>query len=183
MTSDPESSFAKENCRTVFAVLDDQRLRAHGQHFLSGARQVFFIGQHFGFGVVDQQYVHQLQGFRQFLARALNPVIHGVASGEAHAVHLPPHVGLQGRLDVGQKQKLGVFVLLRNSRLKFLKHVQIGEVGLGFVEIFGVGAAPAKSFAGGALDAAGVDAALLQDVFMLAVKSSPTTATMRTWVK
>ena len=108
MTPNPKRAFAKENRRAIFAMLDHQRLRTHGQHFLRRARQVLFLRQHFGFGVVDQQHIHQLQCLRQFLARALDPVIHGVASGQPHAVHLPPHVGLQRRLNVRQKQETRV---------------------------------------------------------------------------
>src|ERR1700758_3894950 len=34
MTSDAERSFAEENRRAILSVLDDQRLRSHGQNFL-----------------------------------------------------------------------------------------------------------------------------------------------------
>ena len=167
MTADAERTFAKENCRAVFSVLDDQRLRAHGQHFLRGARQVGFVGQHLGFGVVDQQDIDQLQRFREFLGRAFDPVIHGVAAGQAHTVHLAADIGLQRGLDVGQEQKLGVFVLFRNLRVESLEYVQVGEVGLRLVEVVGVGSAPAKGLALGALDAARVDAVLVEDILLL----------------
>src|ERR1039458_5967970 len=69
MTSNSERSFAKENCRTVFAVLDHQCLRPHGQHLLRGPRQVLLIRQHLGFSIIDQQHIDQLQRFSQFGAR------------------------------------------------------------------------------------------------------------------
>src|SRR5208283_5290849 len=165
--SDSERSFAKENCGAIFPVLDDQRLRAHGQNFLCGAGQVGLAGQHLRLGVVDQQHVHQLQGFGEFLRSAFNPVIHGIAAGKAHAVHLAPYVGLQSGLDVGQEQEVGVFVLVGDARLKSLKDIQIREVGFGFVEVVSIGPAPAKCFAAGALDAARVDVVLLEDFLLI----------------
>ena len=167
MTADAERSLAKENGRAVFAVFDDQRLRAHGEHFVRGARQVGFVGQHFRFGVVDEKDVDEFQGFAEFLERALDPVIHGVAAGQAHAVHLAAHVGLQGGLDVGQEKELGVFVFLRNARLEALENVQIGEIRFGFVEVFAVGSSPAEGLALGALDASNVDSTLEENLFLL----------------
>src|ERR1700675_2396437 len=40
MASDAECGFAEEYGCTVFAVLDDERLRTHGQNFERGPRQV-----------------------------------------------------------------------------------------------------------------------------------------------
>ena len=73
---------------------------------------------------------------------------------------------MQRGLDVGKEQELGVFVLLRNLRLEGFEDVKVGVVGLGLVEIVGVGTAPAKSFAFGAFDAARVDAVLAEDVLL-----------------
>ncbi len=104
---------------------------------------------------------------REFLERALDPVIHGVAAGQAHAVHLAAHVGLQGRLDIGQEKELGVLVLVRNAGLKCFEDVQVGEIRFGLVEVVGVGAAPAEGFAFCAFEAANVDAMLVEDLFLL----------------
>ena len=106
MAAYAECAFAKKNGRTIFAVLDHQRLRSQSQHLLRGSRQVRLPTQRFGFGIVDQQHIHHLQGFEQFLARAVDPVIHGVAAGQAHAFHIPSHRRLQIRMNIGQKQKL-----------------------------------------------------------------------------
>src|SRR5579864_3393653 len=57
VTSESESTFAEEDCRTVFSVLDHERLRPHGHHFLSGAGKVRFVGQHLSLGVIDEQDV------------------------------------------------------------------------------------------------------------------------------
>ena len=71
MTADAERAFAKENGCAVFAVLDDQSLRPHGQHFVGGARQVGFAGEHLGFRVIDQQHVDQFQRFGEFVRARL----------------------------------------------------------------------------------------------------------------
>src|SRR5580704_5977236 len=160
MMTDAERSLAKENGRAVFAVLDDQRLWAHREHLVRRAGQVGFASQHFRFGIVDEKNIDELQRFTQFGERAFDPVIHGVAAGQAYAAHLAPHIGLQGRLNVGKEKKFGVFVLFWNARLKALENVKIGKVRFGFVEVFAVGSAPAEGFAWGVLDAANVDSTL-----------------------
>jgi hypothetical protein len=167
MMSDAERSLAKENGRAVFAVLDDQRLRTHGQHLVRRPRQISFAGEHLRFGIVDQQDVYEFQGFLEFFERAFDPVIHGVASGQAHTVHLAPHVCLQGRLNIRQKKELGVVILFRNARLECLEYVQVREVCLRLVQIVGIRAAPAERLAFGSLDAAGIDAVLAEDLFLL----------------
>ncbi len=113
MTPDAKRSLAKEDGRTVFAMLDDQSLRTHGQNFVRGPGQIGFACEHLRFGVVDQQDVHELQRFRQLLERALDPVIHGVAAGQAYTIHLAANVGLQRRLDIREEKEFGVFVLCR----------------------------------------------------------------------
>ncbi len=76
------------------------------------------------------------------------------------------HGGLQAGVDVAEKKNVAVAVLGRNSRLEFFEDVQLGEVGLGFVEVVEILAAPAEGLPFCVLDAAGVHAALLQDVFV-----------------
>jgi len=51
--------------------------------------------------------------------------------------------------------------------MEFLEHVEFGEVGFGFVEIFGVAAAPAEGLACCALDATRVNGTGLEDSFVL----------------
>ena len=167
---DAESSFAKENGCAVLSVLDDQSLRAHGQNFIGCARQVAFLGQHLRFGIVNQKHIDQFQGLGEFSASAVDPVIHGVAAGQADTVHVLAHIGLQGGLNVCQKQILAIFVFLRNARLKLLEDVEIGKRGFGFVEIVGVGTTPTECFALGALDSAGIDSSFLEHVFVFRCK-------------
>src|SRR5579862_5132663 len=167
MAANAESAFTKENSRAIFAVLDDEGLWAHGENFVGGAWQVGFAGQHLGLGVVDQENVDQLQSFAEFLKGALDPVIHGVASREADAVHLVANVGLQSGLDIGEEKEIGVFVFLRNAGLKFFEDVQVGESSLRFVQVVGVGAAPAESLARSAFQAADVDVVATEDLFLL----------------
>ena len=113
------------------------------------------------------KHVHELQCFGKFCRRAIDPVIHGVAAGEADALHLAAHVGLQCRLDVGQEEKVGVFVLLGDAGLKSFEDVEVGVVGFRFVEVVGIGSAPAECLALRALDAAGVDVVLMENLFLL----------------
>ena len=164
--SNSESALAKKDGCPVLAVLDYQRLRTHSQHFLCGARQVGFVRDHFHFGIVDQQHVHQSQHVCQLLRRSVDPEIHGVAPGQAHSIHFLADRDLQRGMDIRQKQELGVGVLFGNFWLELLEHVEVGEIRLGFVQIVRIAAAPAESLARRALNPAGIDATLLQHVFM-----------------
>ena len=76
-----ETAVAEERGGAVLAVLHDQSARSHGNHFLRRSRQIFFLGQHLGLGIVDQQNVHQPQRLLEFVGRALNPEIHRIAAG------------------------------------------------------------------------------------------------------
>ena len=145
-------------------------LRPHRQDFLRRSRQVRLVRDHLGFSVVDQQHVDQFQHFGQLAGSAVDPEIHRVAARETNAVHLPPHRGLQRRVNVRQKQEVGVSVFLGNLGLELLEHVQLREVGLRFVQVVGVVAAPAEGLAGRALNAARIDAAFLQNILMLGAK-------------
>ena len=89
-----ERAFAEENCCPVLTMLDHQCLRSQCQHFLGGSGQVGLSAQGFGFGIVDQQHVNQLQGFDQLLARAVDPVVHGIAAGQGDILHVPPYLRL-----------------------------------------------------------------------------------------
>jgi len=73
--------------------------------------------------------------------------------------------------------------ILWNARLKLLEYIQFREIGLGLVEVVEILPAPAEGLTVCPLDTAGIDATSLQDGFVFGLKSSPTTATMRTWVK
>ena len=71
---------------------------------------------------------------------------------------------------LARKRNSESLVLFRNLRVKFFKHVQVGEICFGLVEVVSVGASPSKRFAGGAFDASGVDSAFFQDIFVLGSK-------------
>ena len=107
MAANSECTFAKENGRAVLSVLDDQRLRPHSENLVRGTQQVLLsTSQHFGFAVVDQQNIYQPQGLTQLLARTLDPEVHGVAAGQAYAIHFFANSGLQAGMDVAEKQDL-----------------------------------------------------------------------------
>ena len=162
MAADAERALAEKDGRAVFAVLHHQPARPAGQNFIGGARQAGIAGQHFGLGIVDQQHVDELQRLRQFLRLAVDPVIHGVAAHQPRVAHLPPHPGLQQGIDVGEEEKVGVEKFLRDLRVEILEDVQLGEVGLGFVEVLSVLSRPEERFAAGMLDAVGGYAAALR---------------------
>ncbi len=67
---------------------------------------------------------------------------------------------------LARNRNCGVRILFGNARLKFLENVEFGEIGLGFVQIVEILSAPAESLAFGALDAAGIDAAVFQHGFV-----------------
>ena len=75
------------------------------------------------------------------------------------------HASLKDRIDVGEEEKLGIVVGGGDLGLERSEDVQIGVVGLGFVEIVEVGAFPEEAFAGGTFDAACVDLARVEDGF------------------
>ena len=166
MSADAECAFAEKNGRAIFAVLDDQRLRADGEDFAGGAGQAGFVGQHLGFAVVNQQNVHHAEGFAQLGVGALDPEIHGVAASQLYVRQVTADGCLQAGMDIAEKKDVAVAVLGGNSRLEFFEDVQVGEIGFGFVEIVEILSAPAKGLPFRVLDAAGVHAAFLQDVFV-----------------
>ena len=73
-------------------------------------------------------------------------------------------------MDIRQEQKLRIQILLGNTRLKLLEHIQFREISFGLVQVVEILSTPAKSFSLCALDAAGVDAALLQHGFIFRSK-------------
>ena len=93
----------------------------------------------------------------------LDPVVHRVAGHKLYIGHLLAHAPLQDRIDVSQKQKLGVAIGLGNLRLKGCKDVQLGVVRLGLVQVVEIGAFPEEALARRVLNAARVDAASLKD--------------------
>src|SRR5256885_2035525 len=78
--------------------------------------------------VVDEQDVDQLQRLGQLAPFAADPEVHGVATGELDVGHAAPHLRLQHRVDVGEKEESRVRELGRNLRLEVFEDVQLGEV-------------------------------------------------------
>ncbi len=107
-----------------------------------------------------------LQHLAQILAVAADPVVHGVAADQLHLLHAVAHARLQHRIDVGEKQIVGVVVFGGNLRLKRLENVELGIKRLGFVDVLAVLAGPVKGLPFRVLDATGVHAALRHDRFV-----------------
>ena len=63
---------------------------------------------------------------QQFLAKILDPVVHGVAAGQPQAVHLRAHAALQRGLDVAEQQVRRVPVALRQLGIEVGEDVQVG---------------------------------------------------------
>src|SRR5580704_938262 len=167
MTPYAKSAFPEEDGGAVFSMLDDQGLRPHGQYFLRGTQQVLVAGKHFGFGIVNQQNVDILQRLGEIFSETGDPEIHGIAAGKANTVHLFADLALQHRMNVGEEEELGIKIRLRNTRFEVLEDVELGEVGFRFIQIVEILSAPAKGLAGRALNTASVNAAFLQDVFVI----------------
>ena len=160
-------AIAEENGRAILAMLDHQRARAHLHHLARSARQAVVAGQHLGLAIVDQQHVHALQHLVEIRAVPTNPVIHGVAADQLYLLHGIADAGLQHGIDVGQKQKIGIVILVRDRRLKRFEHIQLGVQRLGFVDILAVFAGPVEGLALRVLDAARVYAALVHHGFVV----------------
>ena len=122
MPSDAECAIPKENRRAVFAMLDDQRLRAHLQHLVRGARQAGYLSASI---LASPSLISRTSTpFSISISSsrcAVDPVIHGVATDQFYAIHLLAHIALQHGMDVGQEKIIGVVVLCGNLRLKFSK--------------------------------------------------------------
>src|SRR5579862_3092204 len=69
-------------------------------------------------------------------------------------------------MNVAQEQELRVHVFGWDSRLELFEDVEVGEVGLCFVQVVQIMSAPAKGFAFRALKAAGIDAMFLENTFI-----------------
>ena len=96
---------------------------------------------------------------------------------------MPADIGLQSGLNIGEEQEICIRIFLRDAGLEGLENVKVGVVSFGFVEIVDVRSPPAKGLAFSALQTANVNTVLVENFFLLWAKSSPTTPTMRTFVK
>src|SRR6185312_9482537 len=114
--------------------------------------------------------IKTLQHLEQRRPVAVDPVIHGVAGDQLYIGHGLAHTALQDWIDVGEEKKLRVAIGRGNLGFEGSKDVQLGIVRHGFVEVFEVGAFPAKAFPGSALDAAGVDVTRAKNRFLFGTK-------------
>src|SRR6266566_8802687 len=105
MSADSKGPFAEENRGTVFAVLDNQRLRSEGEDLTGCAGQAGFFGQHLRLAVVDQKDIHQAQGLAELGLGALNPEIHGVAAGQFYVREFETNGGLQSGMNIAEEQE------------------------------------------------------------------------------
>ena len=165
-----ETMFAEEGRSSVFAMLDDQRLRSQTQYAARSLHQIIVTGKHASFRVVDEQNVQALEHFKQCRAMVFDPVIHRVAGHQFYVRHLFADAPLKHRINVGQKQIFGVAISLGNLRLEGCKDIQIGDVSLGFIQIFEIRTFPEKALARGVLYAPRVDVARLEYGLLLGAK-------------
>src|SRR5215469_5414940 len=82
-------------------------------------------------------------------------------------VHVASDIGLQCRLDIGEEEKIGVFVFFGDARLERLEDIEVREVSLRFVQVVGVSASPAEGLPVGTLDTANIDTTLVEDNLLL----------------
>src|ERR1700728_2072729 len=98
-----ERPVAEERGCTVLAVLDYECPGAHVEHLARGEDEVWFLRQHFHFGVVDQKRVETFEHAGQVFGVVLDPVVHGVAAHHLHLWHLAADVFLESGIDVGEE--------------------------------------------------------------------------------
>ena len=109
--------------------------------------------------IVDQQEVPVADGFQQLRAKIADPVVHGVAAGQAQVLHLRAHAALQAGLDVAQQQIARILIALGKLGIEIREHVEIGGQGDAVVHVVGIFAGPEKGLAGDALQTFQIDAA------------------------
>jgi len=90
---------------------------------------------------------------------------------------------LNHRIDVAEKDVLGVAIAFRQVRFEPGQHVEMEFDGIALIDILMIAAAPMKGVALLALDALDIDAALCKQIKMVLGKSSPMTPTTRTGAK
>src|SRR5271169_2096195 len=97
----------------------------------------------------------------------LDPVVHGVSAYQPGVGHSVADLCLQNRVDVGEKEKLRVQIFGGQLWLKTREHVEIRLQRLGFVDVLPVLALPKECLALRALNATGIDAALVHHGFVV----------------
>ena len=98
-------------------------------------------------------------------AKIVDPVVHGVAAGELHAVHLRAHAPLQRGLDVAEQEIRRGAVGFRQLGLEIGEDVEVGAQGGAVVHVGGVDAGPEEGLsAGDALQAVEIDFARGEEI-------------------
>ena len=101
-----------------------------------------------------------MEQFQQCVFGDIDPEIHRVGHDKFWFLDLAEHVHLQLRRDIGKENEGGVLVLLRQGRIKFLKHVERDRKRLAVIHVPFVFARPAKRLTGGDFEAVEVDTML-----------------------
>ncbi len=130
-----EEGIAAEEHRSVFSAFNDESMGANIEDLRSRFLQVGFAREHFGFAVVDEQEIPIADCRQKFIAEIFDPEVHGVAAGEANAVHLGSDAALQGGLDVSEQQVFFRTVAFREFRIEGGEDVQLSRQRFAIVHV------------------------------------------------
>src|ERR1700722_20084585 len=164
IAGDDEERIAAEQHRAVFAALDDQRVRTHIENALGGFAQVRMAGKHFRFTIVDQQEVPVADGRKQLVTEIGDPVVHGVAAGQAHVRHLIADRRLQSGLNVAEQKIFCRLVFLGNLGIEVRENVQVGLKRGAIVHVVGIFSGPKKRLPRDAFQTFEIDPVMGQQV-------------------
>src|SRR5207237_1328257 len=129
-----EDRFTAKHQSAVLTALDNERLWPHVHNFSRSAHEVWLVGKHSRFGVINDENIDVLYRSLHRLWFALNPEIHAVARDNARPLDLFQHAELKLRIDVAQEDILRRAIGIGNNRLECLKHVELSVQCAGFVE-------------------------------------------------
>ena len=158
---------AGEHERAMLALLDEHGLRALVHDPARRLHEVGTLGELARLAVVERDEVDMLEQFEHVGAPRLDPEVHRVAGDELGRLHLPQHLELETRVDVGEEDVLGVGELRRDLRLEVREDAEAGLEGLGRVEVVAIAAPPAERLALHLLQTGEVDAACLEGLELL----------------
>ena len=107
--------------------------------------------------VVHHEDVDSLHEIEQRVTTSRDPVVHGVAGDQFRVAHLLENVELQLRIDVRQKDILGIAIMLRQLRLKGFEDVEVSFQGMGLIQVILVPPFPTKGLTWAALQTTQID--------------------------
>ena len=147
----------------MLALLDHHKLGAHRPHRVARPHQVFVFGKQLRLGVVEHQAIDPLEQFLKLVTLNIDPEVHCVGHGQRRVGHLIEHRKLRDGRCVAQKHKLALAMTVGELWLELAKHIQVHLKGFAVVHVGHVATPPAERLAAGnRLEAAGVDAPLLE---------------------